>query len=301
MSTGVIVGAGLRALRLQRSLAIEWLANVTGMTPAYIEAIEQGRVDPTLGQLDALSNILRVPFHAVVREAYAALEANHSPRVNPAFLRPQVPLPGSLTVAHLQAALDDCQAVIHMMNKSMRANVGVGLQDLIQGNNFSGLVSNVLSNSMDKCTPFKHNHHQRYPDLIETALSGAQFGLEIKTTIQVRKGGESHNGHSGWHMIACYRFTPEGDILFINAMLADLVAYGQPNADWNYVGSTRDVDTGSQRTETYNTTGTGTTKLRDGSAYFDPTSIDCSRWREARNPGAYRPSWSLFNGVPRLA
>ena len=48
----------------------------------------------------------------------------------------------------------------------------------------------------------------------------------------------------------------------------------------------------SLRTETYNTTLIGTTKLRDGSAFLDPTAIDFKRWRQQRR-GAV-PSYSIF-------
>jgi len=75
-------------------------------------------------------------------------------------------------------------------------------------------------------------------------------------------------------------------------MLAVLNGHTQPEPDWVYVGSKVNADTGSRRTETYNTTLIGTTKLRDGSAYLDPTTINFKRWRQSRRGSI--PSFSIF-------
>lgn len=138
---------------------------------------------------------------------------------------------------------------------------------------------------------FKHNHHQGYPDLL---CNTTHEGLEVKATIQVGKGGESHNGHSGWHTIICFERTPAG-IEFIHVMFASLKGHRDRSADWKYVGSRVNQDTGSRRTETYTTTGAGTTKLRDGSAFLNPSRIDYSRWRQQR-PGK-APAHSIFAKV----
>jgi hypothetical protein len=159
------------------------------------------------------------------------------------------------------------------------------LYDYIQGHNFSGLVSNILCDALNEHSPYKHNSHQAYPDLInpEGDETGKPVGLEIKTTIQIGKGGESHNGHSGWHMVACYRIEREtGHIKFAHIMLAVLSGHTQPQPDWTYVGSKVNSKTGSRRTETYNTNLVGTTKLRDGSVYLDPTIVNFKRWRTKR-------------------
>ena len=76
-------------------------------------------------------------------------------------------------------------------------------------------------------------------------------------------------------------------------MLASVLnGHNQPEPDWVYVGSKVNIDTGSRRTETYNTTLIATTKLRDGSVYLDPTSIDFKRWRQGRRGSI--PSFSIF-------
>jgi hypothetical protein len=107
-------------------------------------------------------------------------------------------------------------------------------------------------------------------------------GLEMKASNKPGKGGESHNGHGGWHMISCFDLDEDsGDVLFVHIEIAELVGYiDEEEGDWHYCGSTVDEETGSQRTETYYTTGRGTSKLRDGSVYLDTGRVkNWQRWR----------------------
>ena len=178
----------------------------------------------------------------------------------------------------------------------MPANEEKSFSEYIQGNNFSGLVSNVFCDALNDHSPYKHNSDQAYPDLINPTVKkgGKPAGLEVKSTVQIGKGGESHNGHSGWHLIACFQIESQtGNIRFIHLMFAVLDGHNQPEADWTYVGSKVNAVTGSSRTETYNTTLAGLTKLRDGSVFLDPTAIDFKRWRQERK-GAV-PSYSIFS------
>ena len=153
----------------------------------------------------------------------------------------------------------------------------------------------MLCDALNDHSPYKHNSHQAYPDLINAAakVRGKPAGLEIKSTIQIGKGGESHNGHSGWHLVACFQIEPKtGNIRFIHLMFAVLNAHTHAEPDWKYVGSKVNAETGSRRTETYNTTAFGTTKLRDGSAFLDPTAIHFKRWQKKhRGP---IPAYSIF-------
>jgi hypothetical protein len=209
------------------------------------------------------------------------------------FFRSQVPLPEGLSIAHIEAAANLTQSIIHRINRNMTLEVGQTLRSLIQGNNFSGLVSNIFSNAMDKCSPYKHNHDQKYPDLIYAGGNGgAEVGLEVKTTVNIGKGGESHNGHSGWHVIACYNFLESGDIAFVHIMFAQLNGHLHERSDWSYVGSKVNSETGSRRTETYVTNLCGTTKLRDGSVFLDRNKVVFSRWRQEREGSI--PAWSIF-------
>lgn len=283
-----LIGKAIRALREQRGFTLEQLAPMAGITYQYLSGVENGRENFSIAVLQRLSDALRLPLKSLVAMAYEAADQQQAPKVSKEFFRRTVPLPGALTYEQLEGALNQTQAIFYLINRNMLAEVGRPLQDLIQGNNFSGLVSNVFSDAMDQNTVFKHNHDQRYPDLI---CQETKTGLEVKATIQVGKGGESHNGHSGWHTIICFERTDAG-IEFIHVMFAKLMGHQEAGADWKYVGSKVNEETGSRRTETYNTTGEGTTKLRDGSAYLVPRKIDYSRWRQQRKGKV--PAYSIF-------
>jgi transcriptional regulator with XRE-family HTH domain len=281
-----IIGACIRAIREQHSLSQEALASKANISYQYLSGVETGKENFSISVLENIGTALGTPLHRLIALAYA--DRSNAPKLDPQYLRRNVPLPDSLTVVALETAVNLTQDIIHRINTQMRLEIGEPLQNLVQGNNFSGLVSNILTNAMDQCTAFKHNHHQRYPDL----KNADGVGLEIKTTINVGKGGESHNGHSGWHLIGCFQFLPSGDIEFIHIMIAEINSHQDEESDWSYVGSKVNTETGSRRTETYTTNGFGTTKLRDGSVYLNPHVVGVRRWKQSRR--APMPIWSIF-------
>lgn len=286
------IGACLRRLREQKQLSLESLAAKADISYQYLSGVETGKENFSIQVLEALSKALQLPLKVIVASAYAPPSRASPPLLKTGSFRPQVPLPLGLTLPHIEAAANLTQSIIHRINRNLSEETGSTLQSLIQGNNFSGLVSNILTNAFDQCSPYKHNHAQRYPDLVFAGGKGRQTGLEIKTTINVGKGGESHNGHHGWHLVACYGFLPDGDIRFTHIMLAVLNGHLDPLPDWGYLGSRVNAETGSRRTETYTTNLIGTTKLRDGSVYLDAEAIDFSRWRQP--PSRTVPAWSIF-------
>lgn len=289
-----IVGACIRHFREQQQRTQESLAAQAGISYQYLSGIEKGKENLSLQVLEQLAAALQVPLRILVSTAYDNAAGHLPPLVESKYFRKDVPLPSGLTCEQLQATLDLTQSIVHRLNRNMFAEIGKTLQSLIQGNNFSGLVSNVLTDSFDHCCAYKHNHDQKYPDLIATdARGGKAVGLEVKTTMNVGKGGESHNGHSGWHVIACYNFLGNGDIQFVHVMFAVLNSHQHPKApDWKYTGSRVNAETGSRRTETFSTNAHGTTKLRDGSAYLNTDVVNFSRWRPQRS-GAV-PAFSIW-------
>ena len=182
-----------------------------------------------------------------------------------AYLR-DVPLPEDLTKEQILEALESTQDFFRLI----RTSSGIILSEIIQANNFSGVVSNVFTKKLNDVSPYKSYHDQRYPDLMHETRN---IGLEVKASNKPLKGGEGHNGHSGWHIVVCYQILDNGDIEFIHVEIADLVGYELPNADWKYQGSKRN-ENNSQRTETYITTNVGTATLRDGSVYLNPEYVN---------------------------
>jgi transcriptional regulator with XRE-family HTH domain len=295
MDTKVTIGRFIRKLREQKQLTQEQLAIKTGITYQHLSGMENGRENFTIDILESLARALAYPLPQFIAGAFAPEPTALEITVNRDYFRPQVPLPPGMKTSHLEAAMNATQSIVARINANLLESGAKALPEYIQGNNFSGLVSNVFCDALNDHSPYKHNSHQAYPDLINPTVkkSGKPAGLEIKSTIQIGKGGESHNGHSGWHLIACFQIEPRsGNVRFIHLMFAVLNGHNQPEADWTYVGSKVNATTGSRRTETYNTTLAGLTKLRDGSVFLDPTAIDFKRWRQGRT-GAV-PSYSIF-------
>jgi transcriptional regulator with XRE-family HTH domain len=295
MDTKTIIGRFIRKLREQKQLTQEQLAAKTGITYQHLSGMENGRENFTIDILESLARALAFPLPQFIAGAFAPEPTTAGIKVNHVFFRPEVPLPSGMDISHLEAAMNATQSIVARINANLLASGAKPLAEYIQGNNFSGLVSNVFCDALNDHSPYKHNSDQAYPDLINPAAKkgGKPAGLEVKSTIQIGKGGESHNGHSGWHLIACFQIEPQtGNVRFVHLMFAVLNGHNQPEPDWTYVGSKVNATTGSRRTETYNTTLAGTTKLRDGSAFLDPTTVDFKRWRQGRK-GAV-PSYSIF-------
>ena len=296
MDTKVTIGRFIRKLREQKQLTQEQLATKSGITYQHLSGMENGRENFTIDILESLARALEFPLPQFIAGAFAPESTTTGITVNRNYFRPQVPLPPGIKTSHLEAAMNATQSIVARINANLLASGAKPLPEYIQGNNFSGLVSNVFCDAINDHSPYKHNSHQAYPDLINSSAKegGKPVGLEVKSTIQIGKGGESHNGHSGWHLIACFQIEPQSrNIRFIHLMFAVLNGHNQPEADWAYVGSKVNATTGSRRTETYNTTLAGLTKLRDGSVFLDPTAIDFKRWRQGRK-GAV-PSYSIFS------
>jgi transcriptional regulator with XRE-family HTH domain len=298
MDAKTLIGRYVRKLREEKGLTQDQVAAKTGISYQYLSGMENGRENFSIDVLDSLACALGVSLVQVVMGSCEPKRANVLPSANPSFFRPQVPLPTGMKIGHLEAAINAAQGLVARINNNLISSGAKPLTQYIQGNNFSGLVSNILCDALSEHSPYKHNSHQAYPDLINPRAkeAGKPAGLEVKSTIQIGKGGESHNGHSGWHLIACFQIEPvSGTIRFIHVMLAVLNGHTHPESDWTYVGSKVNATTGSRRTETYNTTLVGTTKLRDGTVYIDPSVIDFKKWRQARKIAM--PSYSIFAQV----
>jgi len=296
MDAKTTIGRFIRKLREQKRFTQDQLATRTGITYQYLSGLENGRQNFSIDVLEALAGALNVPFSQLVTAAFAPDPSASTFAVNPKYFRPQVPLPPGMKLAHVEASINATQSIVSGINANLLSAGAKVLPAYIQGNNFSGLVSNMLCDAFNDHSPYKHNSHQAYPDLINTSANeaGSPAGLEVKSTIQIGKGGESHNGHSGWHLIACFQIEEKtGNIRFIHLMFAVLNGHNHARPDWTYVGSKVNAETGSRRTETYNTTLTGTTKLRDGSVFLDPEAIDFKRWRQERRGSV--PAYSIFS------
>ncbi len=285
MHAKTILGRYVRKLRERANLTQEQLSRKIGITYQYLSGLENGRANFSIDVLESIGKALACPLPLLVSGAFAEKATTPIPTINKEYFRSQAPLPPGLNISHLEAAMNATHLILAVLNSNLLSNGAKPLYEYIQGNNFSGLVSNIFCDALHDYSPYKHNSDQAYPDLINPTVSkqGKPTGLEIKSTIQIGKGGESHNGHSGWHLVACYRIDRETHhIKFAHIMCAVLNGHTHSQPDWTYVGSKVNAVTGSRRTETYNTTLVGTTKLRDGSVYLDSTMVNYGRWKAKR-------------------
>lgn len=170
----------------------------------------------------------------------------------------------------------EVQDIIAMMNEKLVETGNKPLTSYVQMNNFSGIVSNMISNAINNVSPYKNNSPRAHPDLLNP---NNQVGIEVKVSNKPSKGGEGHNGHDGWHIVACYDLDEEtGNIQFVQLEVAELVGYEHGEIDWKKCdGTFSNGHTG--HIETYMTTPQGTQKLRDGSVYLDTSVVNMSRCR----------------------
>jgi transcriptional regulator with XRE-family HTH domain len=72
--SGPEVGANLRRIRMERGLALEALAQASGVSRAMLSQIELGRSTPTIKLLWKISRALGLPFAALVQGAPSSEE-----------------------------------------------------------------------------------------------------------------------------------------------------------------------------------------------------------------------------------
>lgn len=228
--------------------------------------------EPVLQDLRSVLQVGKVagiPRSKLLTEVAAEVREQNPPSVDTDNFYPAVPLPDSLMIKHLREAMELTQQRLFRINFSLLESDGDSLFNSIQTNNYSGVVSNILTKSLAEVSPFDEFHEQRHPDLKD----GNGVGLEVKAANKAWKKGEGHNGHGGWHMVAGFH-TDEttGAIRFVHIQIAELEQYqkglDKQDRDWTYRGST--WSEGSMRNETFDTTPRGTAKLRDGTVYIDP-------------------------------
>ncbi|UWX64288.1 hypothetical protein [Deinococcus rubellus] len=241
-----------------------------------------------LSVLSDLATFTDYPLQKVIHELHGLATMRTAPAPTLEDFYNDVPMPKGLTKEGIKAALDATQEMMAVLNHEIKLFTGKYLHELIQGNNYSGLVSNLLTVAIGDHTIYKPYHDQKHPDLMNDIDN---IGLEIKASNKVAKGGEGHNGTNGWHMIACYNLNQEsGQIQFTHIEIAELNGMKSTAvSDWKYVGSNVNEE-GTQRTETYTTTPEGTWKLRHGSVYINSilwpnwSNLSKQAWRGGEIP-----------------
>src|SRR5438034_1319877 len=144
MDAKTVLGRFVRKLREQSKLTQEELARKTGITYQYLSGLENGRENFSIDVLDSLGKALECPLAQLVSGAFAEASTAPIPTVSKEYFRSQAPLPPGLKLSHLELAMNAAQRILAVINSNLISTGAKPLFDYIQGNNFSGLVSNIF-------------------------------------------------------------------------------------------------------------------------------------------------------------
>src|SRR5262245_23604776 len=160
MDSKAVIGRFVRRLREEKRLTLEQLAIRTDITYQYLSGVENGRENFSIDVLEALGKSLACPLPQLFAGAYAPAADVAGVMAKKECFRPKAPLPPGMKLAHLETAMNATQSVVARINANLLASGAKPLPDYIQGNNFSGLVSNILCDALHDHSPYKHNSHQ---------------------------------------------------------------------------------------------------------------------------------------------
>ena len=73
----IVVGRTVNRLRRERGMTVTRLAKHAGMSAGMISRIENGRVSPSLGTLDAIAGVLSVPVMALLAHGSGKADVYH--------------------------------------------------------------------------------------------------------------------------------------------------------------------------------------------------------------------------------
>jgi hypothetical protein len=122
-----------------------------------------------------------------------------------------------------------------------------------------------MTKSLADVSNFVQNKETKHPDLYNPTLpeNNPDYGLEIKATKQINKGGESHNPGHGWFLVVVYKvINKQTHIIQVEVAQLEL-------DDW----VVHERGEHSNRTRTAITKPEGTLKLRGNSVYLHPEHV----------------------------
>jgi len=197
------------------------------------------------------------------------------PRLTEAYFFPGVQLPYGLTVTEVKAAINAAYDLLHDINAFLVSRGYARLEDLLLGNAFAGLLSEVLVKSLSdhSATLVRNAYTGGHPDLIlrgvypNNAVLRAPEGLEVKSSRQ-SGGWQGHNPEAGWVMV--FRYAVDSKTIPLEArqptQIVEVLAARLEMSDWNFSGRSGT----SRRTITASINRHGMAKLRGNCVYRDP-------------------------------
>ncbi len=191
------------------------------------------------------------------------------------YFRPEAILPYDLTVAEVKAAINATYDFLRDVNTFLVERGYGRLEDLLLGNSFAGVLSEVLVKNLAdfSATLVRNVRIGGHPDLIpvglypdNTVLRGTE-GIEVKASKQ-GGGWQGHNPEAGWLMV--FRYTVDTRTEPVEAreptQFVEVLAARLEEADWNFSGRSG----ASRRTITASINQNGMTKLRANPVYRHP-------------------------------
>lgn len=181
------------------------------------------------------------------------------------WFNPRATLPYGLKVRQVKAAMREAYRFLYKTNAFLLKSGYKRLEDFMPGNAFSGLVSEVLVQSMSKHSPrlTKNLRVGGHPDLIPKGhyrgnkiLQGDQ-GIDVKSSKQAG-GWQGHNPEAGWVMVFRFRLGPFELVEVLAARLA--------RRDWSFSGRGET----SRRTITASMKKQAVERLRNNWIYRNP-------------------------------
>ena len=200
-------------------------------------------------------------------------------KVEKKFINNDSTLPFGVTVSEVVETVNSVYAFLFDMDSFLVNKEYPCLSDLILGNTFSGVVSEVIVKTLSDASPalVRNEYIGGHPDLLPTskgyskgsAYLKAPEGIEVKTSKQ--KGGwQGHNTEGGWFII--FRYTMhEAGLLATNPTLefVEVLAAEIDSSDWSFSGRKGK----SRRTPTASILKSGTSKLRSNAIIRNPNYL----------------------------
>lgn len=129
-------------------------------------------------------------------------------------------LPKGLTIEQLEEAMKTVTDVFDVINDGLIKRGMPPLSRLIRVNQYSGMVSDLITRALDKLSDFKRTRNMDYPDLKNPITN---VGIEIKATTSKQPWTTvGHNVTSGWFLVFEYDITERGSPSFRRVWIGEL-------------------------------------------------------------------------------
>ena len=160
---------------------------------------------------------------------------------------PEADLPHSLTIEHIQSAMQDFLDFLGFINLALNSKQLSRLESMLMPANFSSLVGEFFITSIPKFTPslVKNTYHNGHPDLIpagmyaKDAIQYGHLGIEVKAS-RYGRGWQGHNAEASWLLVLVYtasRANDESKYILPAPFRFDAVYGAQlETPDWTFSG-----------------------------------------------------------------